>query len=1002
MRRPSVSLVASCAEPLSSCRKYVAVRLLTQQRLYFTIDPKCKLCELYSSVAEQMCLQGMQDPDLFGLAVILDGEYVFVDPENKIGKYAPKAWKTSQSDGLDASNQPLLQFSLRVKFYVECHLLLRDQVTRHHYYLQLRENVLAHGQACSRELCLLLAGWALQADLGDRPLHAGTQYFRPADYFPDWLIGQAGAESILNSTPAVHRHNRGMSSAQAELAYIREASAVEAPFNLHLYRLRRRKSDTSGSVLLGICPNGVELYQEEKNSVRKLIASFIWTNIGRLGFEKKKFEISALTQKFTFYTTDDEKSKQLFHLCKETHLFTQSAHDRLALIQQRSEEGGRSTDSCLAEPGGRSTGSCLAEPGGRSTNSSLAGPGGRSTDSCLAGLGGRSTDFSSPDQAADLPIHPSLNKAVYLPTLPSPNQTVYLPTLPSPDQVVDLPTHPSLNKAVDLLTNPLLNEAVSQPPPEFFSRIKRRTPASSLRRPRDLRPGWEYLQTSAGDAEQRVSVVSSTSSNATSGVVSDRTVPSLDDSDDDLQAELLAGCGAAESAESGVDSMTRSRSQLDAASPRSSQRSSAGGEVTSPARRRPADLCSGTLAAAGQVDIDYSVHSAHTSVGSVVTTPGSFPRKTTVSSTFETDSDYVQVPYDRHGQPRMAEPAGGVPMATVTTVTPVCVAQSCQTAAADERPPPAEAAVRVVTVPAAGAPVSGEASARFITARPPVTVLRACVAKASLLEPQPPPAALSRPAAPERSVAFSGNSCLDVRASHPAPGPGPGPRASRLALSTAQKPAAMRPAPGPVSGGALARVGPHPTLGHAVTQPSLSPCMHAVPTPSWQQSAPTTSWQQPAISAELAAAGRLTQLAAGPLLPCGRAPAQRASLATVYIGQLARSQIEQFQRQLLSNSDYVMYPLKDPGISRQEYMDARRCGVADLSDGRPPPPLCRAPKDSAQYRSSLSAGPRGASAQQLLPDAAPSRSLVSVSQPSQSQRQRRQTLNKHQLLGHPR
>ncbi|XP_037073417.1 protein expanded-like [Pollicipes pollicipes] len=403
------------------------------------------------------------------------------------------------SSGLDASNQPLLQFSLRVKFYVECHLLLRDQVTRHHYYLQLRENVLAHGQACSRELCLLLAGWALQADLGDRPLHAGTQYFRPADYFPDWLIGQAGAESILNSTPAVHRHNRGMSSAQAELAYIREASAVEAPFNLHLYRLRRRKSDTSGSVLLGICPNGVELYQEEKNSVRKLIASFIWTNIGRLGFEKKKFEISALTQKFTFYTTDDEKSKQLFHLCKETHLFTQSAHDRLALIQQRSEE-------------------------------------------------------------------------------------------------------------------------------------ERRTPASSLRRPRDLRPGWEYLQTSAGDAEQRVSVVSSTSSNATSGVVSDRTVPSLDDSDDDLQAELLAGCGAAESAESGggrYDSL-----------PLAAGRRLPAIVHRDPPPRRPVQR---HLAAAGQVDIDYSVHSAHTSVGSVVTTPGSFPRKTTVSSTFETDSDYVQI-----------------------------------------------------------------------------------------------------------------------------------------------------------------------------------------------------------------------------------------------------------------------------------------------------------------------------------------------------------------------
>ncbi|KAF0311473.1 Protein expanded [Amphibalanus amphitrite] len=170
MRPRAVSPVARCAEPLCDGRRYVAVQLLTRQKLYFSVDPKCRLTELFTCVAEQMCLQGMQDPDLFGLAVVLDGEYVFVDPENKIGKYAPKAWKASQTDGLDSSREPLLQFSLRVKFYVECHFLLRDPVSRHHYYLQLRENVLVHRQsACSQEGWLLLAGWALQADMGNYP-----------------------------------------------------------------------------------------------------------------------------------------------------------------------------------------------------------------------------------------------------------------------------------------------------------------------------------------------------------------------------------------------------------------------------------------------------------------------------------------------------------------------------------------------------------------------------------------------------------------------------------------------------------------------------------------------------------------------------------------------------------------------------------------------------------------------------------------------------------------
>ena len=55
--------------------------------------------------------------------------------------------------------------------------------------------------------------------------------------------------------------------------------------------------------------------------------------------QKKKFEIGALTQKFTFYTGDDEKAKHLFLLCKDIHMFTQTLKERLAEIKQNSYEG---------------------------------------------------------------------------------------------------------------------------------------------------------------------------------------------------------------------------------------------------------------------------------------------------------------------------------------------------------------------------------------------------------------------------------------------------------------------------------------------------------------------------------------------------------------------------------------------------------------------------------------------------------------------------------------
>lgn len=73
-------------------------------------------------------------------------------------------------------------------------------------------------------------------------------------------------------------------------------------------------------------------------------------------------------------------------------------------------------------------------------------------------------------------------------------------------------------------------------------------------------------------------------------------------------------------------------------------------------------------------------------------------------------------------------------------------------------------------------------------------------------------------------------------------------------------------------------------------------------------------------------------------------------LATVYTSQVTRSQIEQFKQQLYSDVDYVIYPMKDPAISKQEYMDAK---LAALASGYayPPPPPYRSPKTHVVYRS---------------------------------------------------
>lgn len=115
--------------------------------------------------------------------------------------------------GLNNAGHPLLVLYFRVKFYVDSHLLIRfewilfcffnpflvllknerliicrDRVTRQHYYYQLRENVLRHGQPATEESFFRLAALALQAELGDYdPERHRAAYFDTQLYFPQWV-----------------------------------------------------------------------------------------------------------------------------------------------------------------------------------------------------------------------------------------------------------------------------------------------------------------------------------------------------------------------------------------------------------------------------------------------------------------------------------------------------------------------------------------------------------------------------------------------------------------------------------------------------------------------------------------------------------------------------------------------------------------------------------------------------------------------------------------------
>lgn len=65
----------------------------------------------------------------------------------------------------------------------------REKVTRHLYYLQLKENLLHYNHVCSEGKCFQMVSYALQADFGNysSEKHAES-YFDPREYFPAWVF----------------------------------------------------------------------------------------------------------------------------------------------------------------------------------------------------------------------------------------------------------------------------------------------------------------------------------------------------------------------------------------------------------------------------------------------------------------------------------------------------------------------------------------------------------------------------------------------------------------------------------------------------------------------------------------------------------------------------------------------------------------------------------------------------------------------------------------------
>ncbi|MBN3326262.1 FRMD6 protein, partial [Atractosteus spatula] len=299
-------------------RRCVCVFLPNDDTLNIIVSVKTLCQELLVQVCD---LLRLKDCHLFGLSVIQNNEHIYMELGQKLSKYCPKEWKREASKGIDQFGPPMI-VHFRAQYYVENGRLISDRTARYYYYWHLRKQVLLSQCVQREEAYFLLAAFALQADLGNfkRNKHFG-KYFEPEAYFPPWVIAKRGKDYILRHIPNMHKDQFALTASEAHLKYIKESAQLD-DVTVHYYRLYKDKKEMEGSLTLGLTLRGIQIFQNV-GSVRQLLYDFPWTNVGKLVFVGKKFEILPdglpSARKLIYYTGCPMRSRHLLQLLSNSH-----------------------------------------------------------------------------------------------------------------------------------------------------------------------------------------------------------------------------------------------------------------------------------------------------------------------------------------------------------------------------------------------------------------------------------------------------------------------------------------------------------------------------------------------------------------------------------------------------------------------------------------------------------------------------------------------------------